>query len=193
MFLSSRNAVSSADDNWYSIIDVMITAFVEDVCVMRSKWLGFTRRCMVECLVGHNIVPLCVRHVQAQKSSLWVYEKLSPVDHDEHIFTFDLVGGNSGIAVGYKSAVQVCIHIQAVSSLQTITAQLLLVWCRSMPRRNYITIFLYLKSHSCIPMGYMVGHQVIVHLASRLYCRCTFEFWITYLPLIKSFFGFYSL
>lgn len=95
------------DDDWHATIDVVIAASAEKVWAIASDWLGFPGRSMVECLVGQNHVPGCVRRVQAHNSSFWVTEKLSHIDHQRQILTYDLVGGNSGIAVGYKSAVQV--------------------------------------------------------------------------------------
>lgn len=117
------NTRSPADDNWHATIEVVTAASAENVWAIASNWLGFPRRCMVECLVGQNDVPGCVRRVQALNSSFWVTEKLSQIDHQRKILTYDLVGGNSGIAVGYKSAVQVCNNLPALISLQTLTPQ----------------------------------------------------------------------
>lgn len=103
----ANTRIPAGDDNWHATIDVVIAASADKVWALASNWLGFPSRCMVECLAGQNYVPGCVRRVQAHNSSFWVTEKLSQIDHQRRILTYDLVGGNSGIDVGYKSALQV--------------------------------------------------------------------------------------
>lgn len=105
--LGSMASNIAAEDNWHGAIEVVISAPVEKVWAIASDWLKFPRRCSVECAEGENGVPGCVRKVQAHNSSFWVAEKLTKIDHDKRFLTYDLVGGNTGIEIGYRAAFQV--------------------------------------------------------------------------------------
>ncbi|XP_024379738.1 uncharacterized protein [Physcomitrium patens] len=105
--LGSMASNIAAEDNWHGAIEVVISAPVEKVWAIASDWLKFPRRCSVECAEGENGVPGCVRKVQAHNSSFWVAEKLTEIDHDKRFLTYDLVGGNTGIEIGYRAAFQV--------------------------------------------------------------------------------------
>lgn len=102
----TTNTIPS-DASWHATIEVVIAASVETVWAIASDWLGFPRKCSVECAEGQNGEPGCVRRVQSLSSTFWVAEKLTQIDHESRFLTYDLVGGNSGIDVGYKSAFQV--------------------------------------------------------------------------------------
>lgn len=101
------STIIAGDADWHATIEVVIAASVDKVWAIASDWLRFPRRCSVECVEGQNGQPGCVRRVQAPSSSFWVTEKLTCIDHERRFLAYDLVGGNSGIAVGYKSALQV--------------------------------------------------------------------------------------
>jgi hypothetical protein len=100
-------SICAADDHWHGAIDVVIAAPVEKVWAVASDWLNFPRRLSVECSEGQNGVPGCVRKVRAYGSNFWVAERLTRIDHTSRILSYDLVGGNTGIEVGYKAAFQV--------------------------------------------------------------------------------------
>lgn len=93
--------------DWHGAIEVVIAAPVEKVWHIASDWLSFPRKLSVECAEGQNGVPGCVRKLQAPNSNFWVAEKLTGIDHTSRILSYDLVGGNSGIEIGYKAAFQV--------------------------------------------------------------------------------------
>jgi hypothetical protein len=96
---------SEHEVHWQEAIEVVIAAPVEKVWAVASDWLRFPRlRCSVECAEGQNGVPGCVRTVKAPNSHIWVAEKLTRIDHARRILSYDLVGGNTGIEVGYKAA-----------------------------------------------------------------------------------------
>lgn len=99
--------VIDGETEWHGTIDVVIAGSVEKVWAIASDWLSFPRRCSLECAEGENGVPGCVRHVQALSSPFWVAEKLTHIDHHNRFLAYDLVGGNSGIAPGYRAAFQV--------------------------------------------------------------------------------------
>ncbi|KAG0561606.1 hypothetical protein KC19_9G077600 [Ceratodon purpureus] len=103
--MASTN-ISAADDHWHGAIDVVIAAPVEKVWEIASDWLKFPRCCSVECSEGENGVPGCVRKVKAYNSNFWVAEKLTRIDHSCRIISYDLVGGNTGIDVGYRASFQ---------------------------------------------------------------------------------------
>lgn len=99
-------SICAADDHWHGAIDIVIAAPVEKVWALASDWLNFPRHFSVECSEGQNGVPGCVRKVRAYGSNFWVAERLTRIDHTSRILSYDLVGGNTGIEVGYKAAFQ---------------------------------------------------------------------------------------
>lgn len=100
----ARNVASI--DNWHGAIEVVIAAPVGKVWAIASNWLNFPRSASVECTGGKSGEPGCVRRVQAKNSNFWVEEILTGIDHDNRILCYDIIGGNSGIASGYKAAIQ---------------------------------------------------------------------------------------
>jgi hypothetical protein len=107
MATSSSGVIEGLDTDWHGTIDVVIAASAERVWAVASDWLSFPRRCELVCAEGENGVPGCVRRVQSHNSAFWVAEKLTHIDHRSRFLAYDLVGGNSGIAPGYKAAFQV--------------------------------------------------------------------------------------
>lgn len=106
----SRNyTVLGADaGTWHYTIDITIAAPLERVWEIASNWLHFPANCSMECTEGENGVPGCVRKVSPTGSShYWVAEKLTHIDHAQHILVYDLVGGNTNIQPGYQAAFQV--------------------------------------------------------------------------------------
>ena len=101
----ASTSISAADDHCHGAIDVVISAPVEKVWAIASDWLNFPRS--VECFEGENGVPGCVRKVRSYNSDFWVAERLTRMDHNCRILSYDLVDGNIGIEVGYKAAIQV--------------------------------------------------------------------------------------
>jgi len=94
--------------SWHGTIDITIAAPLERVWEIGSNWLQFPANCSVECTEGENGVPGCVRKVSPNSSSqYWVAEKLTHIDHAQHILVYDLVGGNTSVQPGYQAAFQV--------------------------------------------------------------------------------------
>jgi len=118
-------------DSWHGAIEVIISAPVEKVWAIASDWLRFPPRCSVECSEGQNGVPGCVRKVKAPNSNFWVAEKLTRIDHASRIFSYDLVGGNTGIEIGYRAAFQVSAIVTALEFSHAHNLQVLKVQIES--------------------------------------------------------------